>query len=124
MSPAIAAYKVLQPAKDLLEQTWAAAIAAVEQEFAAVTAELSRSAREKQALTEFLQRLQAERVQVVNALHTSRTELGQCTLGYFYFCSALVLRRGWRTGVLNFQNERRVRIHLERRLAEMSQVTS
>jgi hypothetical protein len=85
MSPAIAAYKVLQPAKDLLEQTWAAAIAAVQQEFAAVTAELSRSAREKQGLTELIQRLQAERLQVVNALHTTRTELGQCTLGISVF---------------------------------------
>jgi hypothetical protein len=59
MSPEIAMYKVLQPAKDLHEQTWAAAIAAVQQEFAAVTAELSRSAREKQALTELIQRVQA-----------------------------------------------------------------
>ncbi|KAI9455780.1 hypothetical protein BJY52DRAFT_1278564 [Lactarius psammicola] len=99
--PALAAFKVLQPAKDLLEQTWAAAIAAVQQEFAAVHAELGRSAREKQALTELLQRLQGERVQALHALHNTQTELRQC--------------------MVNFQSERRTRVHLEQRLAEMTQ---
>ncbi|KAH9027948.1 hypothetical protein EDB85DRAFT_1892728 [Lactarius pseudohatsudake] len=100
--PALAAFKVLQPAKELLEQTWAAAIAAVQQEFAAVHAELGRSAREKQALTELLQRLQGERMQALHALHSTQTELKQC-MG-------------------NFQSERRTRVHLERRLAEMTQL--
>ncbi|KAH8997045.1 hypothetical protein EDB86DRAFT_3076974 [Lactarius hatsudake] len=100
--PALAAFKVLQPAKELLEQTWAAAIAAVQQEFAAVHAELGRSAREKQALTELLQRLQGERMQALHALHNTQTELKQC-MG-------------------NFQSERRTRVHLERRLAEMTQL--
>ncbi|KAI9433322.1 hypothetical protein H4582DRAFT_2101723 [Lactarius indigo] len=100
--PALAAFKVLQPAKELLEQTWAAAIAAVQQEFAAVHAELGRSAREKQALTELLQRLQGERMQALHALRNTQMELKQC-MG-------------------NFQNERRTRVHLERRLAEMTQL--
>ncbi|KAH9057757.1 hypothetical protein EDB87DRAFT_1685916 [Lactarius vividus] len=100
--PALAAFKVLQPAKELLEQTWAAAIASVQQEFAAVHVELGRSAREKQALTELLQRLQGERVQAMRALHNTQTELKQC-MG-------------------NFQSERRTRVHLERRLAEMTQL--
>ncbi|KAH9068283.1 hypothetical protein EDB83DRAFT_644876 [Lactarius deliciosus] len=100
--PALAAFKVLQPAKELLEQTWAAAIAAVQQEFAAVHAELGRSAREKQALTELLQRLQGERMQALHALHNTQTELKQC-MG-------------------NFQSERRTRVHLERRLAEVTQL--
>lgn len=100
--PALAAFKVLQPAKELLEQTWAAAIAAVQQEFAAVHAELGRSAREKQALTELLQRLQGERMQALHALHSTQTELKQC-MG-------------------NFQSERRTRVHLERRLADMTQL--
>ncbi|KAH8984629.1 hypothetical protein EDB92DRAFT_1950686 [Lactarius akahatsu] len=100
--PALAAFKVLQPAKELLEQTWAAAIAAVQQEFAAVHAELGRSAREKQALTELLQRLQGERMQALHALHSTQAELKQC-MG-------------------NFQSERRTRVHLERRLAEMTQL--
>ena len=85
MPPAIAAFKVLQPAKDLLEQTWAAAIAAVQQEFAAVSAELSRSAREKQALTELLQRMQGERMQTMHALRSTQTELRQCTFGVVVF---------------------------------------
>ncbi|KAH8982945.1 hypothetical protein EDB86DRAFT_3085814 [Lactarius hatsudake] len=80
--PALAAFKVLQPAKELLEQTWAAAIAAVQQEFAA--------------------RLQGERMQALHALHNTQTELKQC--------------------MSNFQSERRTRVHLERRLAEMTQL--
>ncbi|KAH9167599.1 hypothetical protein EDB89DRAFT_2074721 [Lactarius sanguifluus] len=78
------------------------ALAAFKQEFAAVHAELGRSAREKQALTELLQRLQGERMQAMHALHSTQTELQQC-MG-------------------NFQSERRTRVHLERRLAEMTQL--
>jgi hypothetical protein len=77
--PAIAAFKVLQPAKDLLEQTWEAAIAAVQNEFAVVQADLSRFARENQALKDLAQRIQVERLQVMQQLHSSQTQLRQCT---------------------------------------------
>ena len=84
--PSIAAFKVLQPAKDLLEQTWEAAVGAVQNEFALVQADLAHSAREKQALKELLQRIQSncvtmagERNQALQALHTSQNELRRCT---------------------------------------------
>lgn len=99
--PAIAAFKVLQPAKELLEQTWAAAVAAVQQEFAGVHANLARSLHDNHALAELLQRMQGERMQALHALHNAQTELKQC-MG-------------------NFQSERRMRVHLERRLAGMTQ---
>lgn len=84
LPPAIAAYKVLQPAKDLLEQTWAAAIAAVQREFTAVHAEFERSANEKAHIPELLQRLQGDRVQALQALHNAQAELNQCTLTFFF----------------------------------------
>ena len=120
--PAIAAFKVLQPAKDLLEQTWAAAIAGVQQEFALAQADLSRSVHEKQALAELLQRIQAERVQTVHALRNSQNELRQCTFVPVLFSLGRCVDRGWCIGIVNFQTERRERVHLERKLAEMMQV--
>jgi hypothetical protein len=121
--PAIAAFKVLQPAKDLLEQTWEAAIAAVQNEFAVVQADLSRSAHETQALKDLLQRIQPERMQALQRLHSSQTQLRQCTC-VSCLCYIRDVAEGFFAcaGMVDYQAERRVRVHLERRLAEMTQV--
>ncbi|KAF8263857.1 hypothetical protein EI94DRAFT_550873 [Lactarius quietus] len=99
--PAVAAFKVLQPAKSLFEKTWEAAVAGVQKEFAIIQEDFLRSEREKQAFVEYSQRIEVTRVQTLQALRNSQAELRQC--------------------VANLQDERRARVHLERRLAEMSQ---
>ncbi len=82
--PALAAFKVLQPAKELLEQTWATAIAAVQEEYAVLHGDLARLSHDKQALHDFLQRMQTERMQLLHALHTTQNELKQCTSRTLY----------------------------------------
>ena len=79
-TPAIAAFKVLQPAKVLLEKTWSTAIAAVQQELAMVQSEHIRSTQEQQRLADLLQRSQAERVHALHALQEAKAQLRDCML--------------------------------------------
>ena len=74
-SPAIAAFRVLQPVKALLEQTWSTSMDAVQREFAELNAELIRSGHEQQRLAEMLQRCQAERTHALRALHETKAML-------------------------------------------------
>ncbi|KAI0246782.1 hypothetical protein BJV78DRAFT_1251630 [Lactifluus subvellereus] len=97
--PVVAAFRVLQPAKALLEKTWATAIAAVQHELAVVQTEHTRGAREQQRLAELLQRAQAERAQALQALQETQAQLRDCRA--------------------NIQLERRARLHVERKLAEV-----
>ncbi len=76
--PALAAFRVLQPAKALLEKTWATAMDAVGREIAELNAEHMRSGHEQQRLTQLLQRYEAERVQTLRTLHNTREQLGDC----------------------------------------------
>jgi hypothetical protein len=76
--PAVAAFRVLQPAKALLEQTWATAISAVQHEFAVIQAEHVRSSREQKRLAELLQRTQAERAKAIQALRDTQVQLRDC----------------------------------------------
>jgi hypothetical protein len=76
--PAVAAFRVLQPAKALLEQTWATAIAAVQHELSVIQAEHIRGAREQKRLAELLQRAQAERAQALQALQDTQGQLRDC----------------------------------------------
>ena len=83
--PTIAAFRVLQPAKALLEKTWATAMDAVGREFAELHAEHLRSGREQQRLAELLQRCETERVQALRALHDAKAQLRECKLFSFVF---------------------------------------
>ena len=74
-SPAIAAFRVLQPAKALLEKTWATAMDAVQREIAELNAEHMRSAREQQRLAELLQHCQVERAHALRTLHETKAML-------------------------------------------------
>ncbi|KAH9962448.1 hypothetical protein BC827DRAFT_222024 [Russula dissimulans] len=96
----LAAFKVLQPAKALLEQSWATAIAAVQHELAAVHSEHVRAMREQERLAEQLKRAQVERAQANRALLVIQARLGE---------SLAVI-----------QAERKARLQLEHILAEMS----
>lgn len=84
--PMVAAFRVLQPAKALLEKTWATAIAAVQHELAVVQAEHTRGAREQQRLAGLLQRAQAERAQALQALQETQGQLRDCMSPLLYFC--------------------------------------
>jgi hypothetical protein len=84
-SPAISAYRVLQPAKALLEQSWATAIAGVQKELAVVHSEQMQSTREQQRLAGLLQRTQIERVNALRALHDANTQLRDCMLSDYLF---------------------------------------
>ncbi|KAF8495125.1 hypothetical protein F5888DRAFT_580533 [Russula emetica] len=98
--PTIAAFRVLQPAKALLEKTWATAMDAVGREFAELNAEHIRSVREQQRLTELLQRCETERVQALRSLHDTKAQLRECHA--------------------TAQVDRRARLHYERAFLEMS----
>jgi hypothetical protein len=80
-----AAFRVLQPAKVLLEQTWATAIAAVQRELAAIQAEHVRATRERECLAQLLQRSQTERAQALQALQETKGQLRECTFSPFFF---------------------------------------
>jgi hypothetical protein len=85
--PTIAAFRVLQPAKALLEKTWATAMDSVGREFAELNAEHMRSVHEQQRLTEVLQRCEAERVQALRSLHDAKAQLRECNRFFsFFFC--------------------------------------
>jgi len=96
----IAAFKVLQPVKALLEQSWTTAIAAVQQELAAVHSEHIRAMREQRSLAEQLKRAQVERVQANHALLEMQARLGE--------------------SLAAIQIERKARLQVEHKLAEMS----
>jgi hypothetical protein len=83
-SPMAAAFRVLQPAKMLLEQTWATAIAAVQRELAVIQAEHVRAARERECLAQLLQRSQTERAQALQALQDTKGQLRECMLSLFF----------------------------------------
>src|SRR5262249_2978557 len=51
-TPAIAAFRVLQPAKALLEKTWSTAIASVQQELAVIQTEHIKSTHEQKRLAD------------------------------------------------------------------------
>jgi hypothetical protein len=76
--PTISAFRVLQPAKALLEKTWATTMDAVQREIARLNAENLRSAREQQRLADLLQRCQVERAHALRALHDTRAQLREC----------------------------------------------
>ena len=78
-----AAFRVLQPAKALLEQTWATAIAAVQRELTAIQAEHVRAARERECLAQLLQRSQTERAQALQALQDTKGQLRDCKFSLF-----------------------------------------
>lgn len=82
MPSAIAAFRVLQPAKALLEKTWATAMDAVQREIAELNAEHMRSAREQQRLAELLQHCQVERAHALRTLHETQAMLRDST--YFH----------------------------------------
>src|SRR6267142_2262254 len=82
-TPTIAAFKVLQPAKVLLEKTWSTAIAAVQQELAMVQSEHIRSTHEQQRLADLLQHSQAERAHALHALQEAKAQLRDCMLPVF-----------------------------------------
>ena len=76
----LAAFKVLQPVKALLEQSWTTAIAAVQQELAAIHSEHIRAMREQQHFAEQSKRAQVERAQANRALLELQARLGECML--------------------------------------------
>ncbi len=81
---------MLQPAKALLEKTWATAMDAVGREFAELNAEHIRSAREQQRLTEMLARCETERVQALRALHDTKAQLRDCKFVFFFLWTIFV----------------------------------
>jgi hypothetical protein len=82
--PTIAAFRVLQPAKALLEKTWATAMDSVGREFTELNAEHIRSVREQQRLNEALQRCETERVQALRSLHDAKAQLRECNVFPFF----------------------------------------
>jgi hypothetical protein len=82
-APAIAAFKVLQPAKALFEKTWSTAIASVQQEFVAVHSEHIRAANEQHRLTELLRRSEVERSRGIILLQEANAELAKCMRSVF-----------------------------------------
>ena len=85
--PTVAAFRVLQPAKALLEKTWATAMDAVGREFAELNAEHIRSVREQRRLTEMLQRCESERVQALRSLHDTKARLRECKCFSLFLCN-------------------------------------
>ena len=79
-SPAIAAFRVLQPAKALFEKTWSTAIAAVQQELVVLHSEHVQSVQEQQRLSEELQRMQNERAHIIQALQDAKARVRDCML--------------------------------------------
>ena len=79
-SPAIAAFRVLQPAKALFEKTWSTAIAAVQQELVMLHSEHVQSVQEQQRLSEEVQRMRIERGHILQALQDAKARLTECML--------------------------------------------
>ena len=69
------AFRVLQPVKALLEQTWATAMDATQREIAELNAEQIRSAHEQQRLAEMLRRCQVEQAHALRVLHETKAML-------------------------------------------------